>query len=147
MKYLIIGKRVCVAGYSDELPCDMSHEFFDQWPLVWQNFSRAGYVTHYAEDYPNFNLFKYLSNGFKRKPVDHYFRPFWVKLWPTFLHRRSTHLCFGNKPKHLLQLEYLERLFKTYVRAEKKTNMRWFLTNLLKNWFGRICGLGKTFHL
>lgn len=117
----LTGKRVCVAGYHDELPCDMSKEFFDNWPLIWRNFSQKNYVTHYAEDYPNFNLFKYLSNGFKRRPVDHYFRPFWVKLWSSFLHRRSTHLCFGNVPKHKLQLEYLERLFKVYSETKTAT--------------------------
>lgn len=115
--FLHSGRRVCVAGYADEIQCDMSTSFFDDWPLIWRNFSASGYVTHYAEDYPNFNLFQYFSNGFRTRPVDHYFRPYWVKLWSSFLHRRSSHLCYGNVPKHLLQLDYLRRVFKEYTNG------------------------------
>ncbi|KAK5967485.1 hypothetical protein GCK32_012661, partial [Trichostrongylus colubriformis] len=47
--------------------------FFDDHPLIWKDFEKAGYSTYYAEDYPNFNLFYYLAKGFRRKPVHHYF--------------------------------------------------------------------------
>ncbi|VDL79319.1 unnamed protein product [Nippostrongylus brasiliensis] len=46
--------------------------FFDDHPLIWKNFAQKGFVTSYAEDYPEFNLFSYLARGFRRKPVHHY---------------------------------------------------------------------------
>ncbi|KIH52706.1 hypothetical protein ANCDUO_17190 [Ancylostoma duodenale] len=47
--------------------------YFDEHPLIWKDFEKAGYTTYYAEDYPVFNLFSYLAKGFRRKPVHHYF--------------------------------------------------------------------------
>lgn len=133
----LTGKRVLVAGYESELPDDMSQSFFDDWPLIWNNFRNSGYVTYYAEDYPNFNLFQYTSNGFKVKPTDHYFRPYWVQLWGSFLHRRSTHLCYANSPKHLLQLNYLEQFLNKYGPNVPKFSFNW-LTELGHDWLGQI---------
>lgn len=47
---------------------------FNEWPLIWRDFARAGYATLYAEDSPSFNLFNYMAAGFREQPVDHYFR-------------------------------------------------------------------------
>uniref|UniRef100_A0AC35G9T5 Uncharacterized protein n=1 Tax=Panagrolaimus sp. PS1159 TaxID=55785 RepID=A0AC35G9T5_9BILA len=72
----LTGKRVQTVGYENEMPSDMSDKFFDDWPIIWKDFKQQGYATYYAEDYPDYNLFKYLSNGFQKSPTDHYFRPF-----------------------------------------------------------------------
>uniref|UniRef100_A0A915K925 Uncharacterized protein n=1 Tax=Romanomermis culicivorax TaxID=13658 RepID=A0A915K925_ROMCU len=135
----LTGKRSCVSGYPDELPCYMGDKYFDDWPLIWHNFSMAGYRTYYAEDHPDFNLFQYTYNGFRKKPVDHYFRPYWLKVWQTFLHRRSSHLCYGNTPKHLIQLNYLERFFKAYQKQNHSPvfALNW-LTELGHDWLGQI---------
>lgn len=61
-------------GLPNEVPCDNSATTFDDWPFIWRNFSAAGYATLYAEDYPDYNLFTYLSNGFRKPPTDAYFR-------------------------------------------------------------------------
>ncbi|VDM76487.1 unnamed protein product [Strongylus vulgaris] len=47
---------------------------FDDRPLIWKNFEKAGYTTYYAEDFVDFNLFTYLAKGFRKKPVHHYLR-------------------------------------------------------------------------
>jgi hypothetical protein len=71
---MFTGKRVMTVGYRSELPDDMSSTYFDDWPIIWKQFARIGYRTFYAEDYPQYNLFKYLSMGFRSAPTDHYFR-------------------------------------------------------------------------
>jgi hypothetical protein len=133
----LTGKRVLTVGYKDELPGDMSNDFFDEWPIIWKDFKRSGYMTYYAEDYPQFNLFKYLSNGFKQQPTDHYFRPFWLKLYNSFLHRRSTHLCYGNNPCHRLQLDYLSDFISTYHNHTPTFSFNW-LTELGHDWLNQV---------
>ena len=94
-------------------------------------------MTYYAEDYPQFNLFKYLSNGFKQKPTDHYFRPYWLRLYNSFLHRRSTHLCYGNNPCHRLQLKYLSDFINAYANNTPAFALNW-LTELGHDWLNQV---------
>uniref|UniRef100_A0A915EIA8 Sulfatase N-terminal domain-containing protein n=1 Tax=Ditylenchus dipsaci TaxID=166011 RepID=A0A915EIA8_9BILA len=137
----LTGKRVLSPGYQSELPDDMSKQFFDDWPVLWKDFKKQGYTTYYAEDYPQFNLFKYLSNGFSKKPTDHYFRPYWLQLYGSFLHRRSTHLCYGNRPCHRLQLEYLRDFIEKYRQDDEKASptfaLNW-LTELGHDWLNQV---------
>ncbi|KAK6758751.1 hypothetical protein RB195_016149 [Necator americanus] len=86
--------------------------YFDDHPLIWKNFEKAGYTTYYAEDYPEFNLFFYLAKGFRKKPVHHYFRPFWLNVYGSFLHRRSKFLCYGNQAMHNIELNYLSQFLR-----------------------------------
>uniref|UniRef100_A0A1I7XKY9 Transmembrane protein n=1 Tax=Heterorhabditis bacteriophora TaxID=37862 RepID=A0A1I7XKY9_HETBA len=81
---------------------------YSDWKLI------ANYTTYYAEDYPSFNLFYYLAKGFRNKPVDHYFRPFWLNVYWSYLHRKSKHLCYGNEAMHNLQLHYLSQFIQKY---------------------------------
>lgn len=68
--------------------------------------------------------------------MDYYLRPFWVQLWGSFLHRRSTHLCFGNTPSHMLQLNYLKQfLVKHHGRA--KFALQWH-TELGHEWLNQL---------
>lgn len=48
----------------------------DDCPIIWRNFSRAGYVTAYVEDEPTIGTFNYKKAGFKHAPTDFYLRPF-----------------------------------------------------------------------
>lgn len=90
------------------------HGFFDDHDIIWKRFAESGYRTHYAEDYPGFNLFNYLAKGFRKKPVDHYFRPFWLNVYWSYVHRRSKNLCYGNHRMHNLQLNYLSQFISKY---------------------------------
>lgn len=91
-----------------------AHGYFDDHDLIWKHYRENGYRTLYAEDYPGFNLFNYLSKGFKKKPVDHYFRPYWLNVYWTYVHRRSRNLCYGNHRMHNLQLNYLSQFVSKY---------------------------------
>ncbi|KAK0413495.1 hypothetical protein QR680_006839 [Steinernema hermaphroditum] len=136
----LTGKRVMAPGHQSELPDDMSKSFFDDWPLIWNDYSKHNYATFYAEDLIKYNLFYYLSNGFRGKPVDHYFRPYWVRIYETFLYRRSTPMCFGNKPSHMVQLEYLKSIIMAYKSKAPIFALHW-LTELGHDWSNQV-GLG-----
>ncbi|KAE9553123.1 hypothetical protein FO519_003676 [Halicephalobus sp. NKZ332] len=135
----LAGIRVMTVGYEDELKSEDG--FFDNWPLIWKDFKNENYTTFYAEDYPEFNLFKYLANGFKKQPTDHYFRPFWLQLYGSFLHRRSTHLCYGNNPCHKLQISYLEEFIKKYHEKNAPIFALNWLTELGHDWLNQV-GIG-----
>ncbi|WKY14085.1 hypothetical protein Q1695_004707 [Nippostrongylus brasiliensis] len=99
--------------------------FFDDHPLIWKSFAQKGFVTSYAEDYPEFNLFSYLARGFRRKPVHHYLRPFWLNVYGSVLHRRSKFLCYGNQAMHKIQLNYLSQFLRKYDGCAKFA-LSWF---------------------
>nr|CDJ80911.1 Protein of unknown function DUF229 domain containing protein [Haemonchus contortus] len=110
--------------------------FFDNHPLIWKDFEQAGYSTYYAEDYPNFNLFYYLAKGFRQKPVHHYFRPFWLNVYGSYLHRRSKFLCYGNHAMHNIQLNYLSQFLRKY-KDSPKFALNW-LTELGHDYMNQI---------
>ncbi|XP_076326451.1 uncharacterized protein LOC143233746 [Tachypleus tridentatus] len=104
---MLTGKQ----AYGKELK---SYDLYDDWPLIWSDFKKDGYVTLYAEDFPKYALFNYLSTGFQRPPTDHYFRPFWLALEGSSLYRLSSNMCFGAEPKHMLQIRYLKDFITKY---------------------------------
>uniref|UniRef100_A0A914VCR0 Uncharacterized protein n=1 Tax=Plectus sambesii TaxID=2011161 RepID=A0A914VCR0_9BILA len=117
----------------EELP---DSGIFDNWPLIWKGFSKAGYATLFAEDFPEFHIFNYFADGFRVKPTDHYFRPFWLHLIGSYLHRRSSHLCYGNHPSHSLQLNYLKQ-FLTKYKGTPKFALHW-LNELGHEWLNQV---------
>ncbi|KHJ92944.1 hypothetical protein OESDEN_07150 [Oesophagostomum dentatum] len=99
--------------------------YFDDHPIIWKDFRRAGYKTYYAEDYTDFNIFSYLAKGFRHKPVDCYLRPFWLNIYGSYLHRRSKYLCYGNHAMHNLELNYLSQFLKKN-KDPPKFALNWF---------------------
>ncbi|CAJ0582570.1 unnamed protein product, partial [Mesorhabditis spiculigera] len=118
----LTGKRVRINGYPGELPDDMTGKTYDNWPIIWRNFSEKNYRTFYAEDYVDYNLFTYLAAGFQHQPTDAYFRPFWLNVYNSYLHRRSTPLCYDRKPMHQIQLSYLSQFLNSTSRPKFALN-------------------------
>ncbi|KRY57319.1 hypothetical protein T03_12864, partial [Trichinella britovi] len=119
-----------------ELPVDLRHEHFDHWPLIWRQFaSRRQHVTLFAEDFPPFNLFTYQAAGFKQPPTDHYYRPFAWRVWRSFLHLRSTHLCVGNTPTHRMLLNYVGQFLRRY--SDRPTFAIGWLAEITHDWLNQ----------
>ncbi|ROT82752.1 hypothetical protein C7M84_024084 [Penaeus vannamei] len=49
---------------------------YDDCPLIFKNFSQAGYVTAFAEDAPWMGIFHYNQVGYVKEPTDYYNRPY-----------------------------------------------------------------------
>jgi len=128
-------------GYTDEFPVN-PNVFFDKHPFIWNNFTAAGGVTMYSEDWPRLSTFNYAVPGFNQSPTDHYFRPFYLginemrKYHSTIneallylenknikIGKAST-LCYGDHPKHVIQINYFKRFLKAY-RDKLKFGMCW----------------------
>lgn len=48
--------------------------YLDDWPFIWKDYEKAGYITSYAEEQPIFSAFSYKLKGFRKQPFNHYFR-------------------------------------------------------------------------
>ncbi|PAV58895.1 hypothetical protein WR25_08884 [Diploscapter pachys] len=113
---ILTGKR---GVSSREFKAEMDESWniaFDQFDMIWKNFSRNGYATLFAEDRPDiatFNYFGYLY-GFRNTPVDHYFRPFWLAAYWSSIARRSNNYCYDDNTMFKIQLGYLEDFIKKY---------------------------------
>ncbi|KRZ73444.1 hypothetical protein T10_1868, partial [Trichinella papuae] len=119
-----------------ELPVDLRHEQFDHWPLIWRQFaSRRQHTTLFAEDFPPFNLFTYQAAGFRQPPADHYYRPFAWRVWRSFLHLRSTHLCVGNTPTHRMLLDYVGQFLRRY--SDRPTFAVGWLAEITHDWLNQ----------
>ncbi|KRZ24220.1 hypothetical protein T4B_14372, partial [Trichinella pseudospiralis] len=119
-----------------ELPIDLRHEQFDHWPLIWRQFaSKRQHTTLFAEDFPPFNLFTYQAAGFRQPPADHYYRPFAWRVWRSFLHLRSTHLCVGNTPTHRMLLDYVGQFLRRY--SDRPTFAVGWLAEITHDWLNQ----------
>uniref|UniRef100_A0AC35F4D2 Uncharacterized protein n=1 Tax=Panagrolaimus sp. PS1159 TaxID=55785 RepID=A0AC35F4D2_9BILA len=117
--------------FKNELP-DEWHLWFDDWNIIWKNFTQRNYATFFAEDRPDigtFNYFGYL-NGFKYAPVDHYFRPYWLSCYWSLIFRRSTTGCYDAIPLHKIQLQYLQHFITNY---KNKRKFAWWWTQDLSH--------------
>lgn len=88
-----------VTVQDSELPVDIQHDVVDDWPFVWHNFSRQGYVTLLSEEQPG--IFTYKATGFVRPPTDVYLRPFGSMMVMRVCHAmgvqcRSTWTCTAS---------------------------------------------------
>uniref|UniRef100_A0AC34QR95 Uncharacterized protein n=1 Tax=Panagrolaimus sp. JU765 TaxID=591449 RepID=A0AC34QR95_9BILA len=117
--------------FDAELP-DEFHLWFDDWDFIWKNYSKHGYATFFAEDRVDIATFNYMGkqNGFRRSPVDHYFRPFWLSCYWSLTFRRSTTGCYDRRPLHEIQFEYLSEFLKGY---ENKRKFAWWWTQDLSH--------------
>ncbi|KAI6218669.1 hypothetical protein M3Y99_01695400 [Aphelenchoides fujianensis] len=131
-------------NHSGKLPTEAGDANYDEWPLIWKDFAKQGYATFYAEDYPDFNLFNYLSKGFAKKPVDHHFRPFWMEVYKSFVYRRSKYLCYNDQPMHSVQLRYFQELVQKYDGKRLFFALNW-LTELAHDWLSQVSSADEDF--
>lgn len=88
----------------------------DDWPFVFKNFTKQGYVTMFNEDEPVYGTFNYRLYGFKKQPTHHYMRPFWIG---SKLDYYPGGICQGDNPIFTTSLEYLKDFHETYLDISK----------------------------
>lgn len=94
--------------------------YVDQYPLVWFDFEKHGYVTLFAENNPEQGMFNFHLNGFEHAPTDHYMRPFWLAVddyEKQKLGKRTN--CLGGQSKQKVILNYLTDFFDKYKNLPK----------------------------
>lgn len=127
---LLTGRRV---EGSDSFPAEITERpwlrhkklYYDDYPIIWKNFSAKNYITMLAEDRPSINLFNYMARGFKGVPVDYYLRPFHVAMDESWIKANSTDMCFADKPRHVLQIDWFIRFMKRFSKFPT-FSLTWF---------------------
>lgn len=88
--------------------------YYDHYPMIWKQFQHKGYVTSYIEDYSHIGTFHYSGNGFKKKPVNFWYFPFWEAMRKAELPKKSSLFCFGNKPMSKIFVDAVQRQIVTF---------------------------------
>jgi hypothetical protein len=72
---------------------EIKNFYFDNWPIIWKNFSAKGFRTLFTEEMFWCGLFTHEKKGFNHKPTDYYLRPFDVNI------RKQMYLdyCYNGK--------------------------------------------------
>lgn len=96
----------------------------DSMPFIWKEPEMQKYATFHSEDRPDISTMNYLNSGFKKKPVDYYYREYALamdQLSPTVVNPlgKSTWYCYGNKQHFLLQIDYLKSFIAKYTNRLK----------------------------
>ena len=92
----------------------------DQFPWIWKELKKLGYVTMYAEDHIFAGAFTHRALGFKEQPTDHYVRHLYqaegASLWTEIVGHAK---CYGSTPRHEIQLNWAKDLFLRYPNRRK----------------------------
>lgn len=107
----------------------------DYLPLIFKEYSQAGYATFFGEDEPGMSLFNYLSPGFLKEPTDYYIRPYTLaikaaKNW-TLPKRHCSRMIF--QPEEIF--DYLGQ-FAEFYKRQKHFSLT-FITGLSHDSNGR----------
>ena len=118
---------------------NLDFDYAEKYPLIFQNFSKQDYVTLHGEDWPEIGTFSHsMKKGFRTPPTDHYLRPLFLamrKISPysyTFNNvmkyivaktainfQKSSPLCYGNRPNHMLVIDYYKQFLTAYKDKNK----------------------------
>ena len=89
----------------------------DGHPWIWKDFARAGYVTQWGEDGASTGTFTYRMLGFKKQPVDHYMRPYYIQAEKQYGKHKP--YCMGSVPRHVNMLHWIRDMFYMYADKPK----------------------------
>lgn len=91
--------------------------FVDQFPWIWKDYKRAGYVTQWAEDMQSIGTFQLRMMGFRKQPVDHYMRVFYLEAERYY--NRFRRLCLGSISRHQNMFNWVKEFFQMYDKKPK----------------------------
>lgn len=93
---------------------------FDECHFIWNDYSDAGYLTAYAEDFSFLGLFNFGRLGFQVQPTHYY--------WKTFNYRAEqklrNDLCLGPRPLYQVVIDYTKK-FVTTLRDDPFFGIFW----------------------
>uniref|UniRef100_A0A1A9X438 DUF229 domain-containing protein n=1 Tax=Glossina brevipalpis TaxID=37001 RepID=A0A1A9X438_9MUSC len=81
------------------------------YPFIWNDYKQQGYVTSFNEDAPHIGTFTYRLNGFKKQPVHHYLRTFYLESNNILF---SKDYCISHQPNHLVMMDYTKNFMIKY---------------------------------
>lgn len=86
--------------------------YVDSFPWIWRDYENAGYVTQWAEDMQSIGTFQLRMLGFRKQPVDHYMRVFYLEAERYY--QRFRRLCLGSISRHRNMLNWVREFFMLY---------------------------------
>ncbi|XP_071056222.1 uncharacterized protein [Onthophagus taurus] len=102
-----------------------SKKFFDDYPFVWNDFEKNGYVTAFAQDYSEKHFFNEKCLGFFEQPTTYYFRSYIMSS------NRLNTTYLNNMPNCTASFSASERILNLILEFVK--------TFLKRNYFGTFC--------
>lgn len=87
-------------GKPNAQPVDEVAEF------IWSRYEKRGYTTHWAEDMPRIGTFQYRMLGFKKQPVHHYLRPYFLEALRAESYFDT--FCMGSVPFHKVFINWIK---------------------------------------
>lgn len=104
---------------------------FDNCEFIWENFTKNGYVTSFAEENSEFGLFNYLKKGFIDLPMDYYWDVFDYRALGEIGHWydmfRLYPACMGPRPMYQVLLDSCEKFIET-MKDERFFHFYWQTT-------------------
>ena len=99
-------------------------QYVDSFPWLSRELQNSGYVTQWGEDKYQAGTFTKTLRGFKDQPVDHYLRPFHMKLPQMRYDILNTTYCLGSQPKHQVVFQNVLDLYDMYG-SKPKFSLMW----------------------
>jgi hypothetical protein len=91
--------------------------YVDNFPWIWKNYKNSGYVTQWAEDMQSIGTFQLRMLGFRKQPVDHYMRVFYLEAERYY--SRFRRLCLGSISRHKNMFNWVKEFYSTYQSQPK----------------------------
>ncbi|CAF1340731.1 unnamed protein product [Adineta ricciae] len=88
----------------------------DDFPWIWNDFKKNGFITQWAEDMSYVGTFQYRLKGFRNPPVDYYGRPFYLYVESQ---KVSKPYCFGSITRLQGMFEWIKEYVHLYSNEKK----------------------------
>ncbi|CAL1548086.1 unnamed protein product [Lymnaea stagnalis] len=110
---LLMGKHEHEMNFSYSQPFDSLNDEF-----IWSEYRRAGYRTALTFDMTGITAFHYLKLGWKKSPVDYYFREMVIDSEPDTLMRNQYQRCLGEVPEVDVLNDYFIQLASIFNNSK-----------------------------
>ncbi|GFR73683.1 hypothetical protein ElyMa_003873700 [Elysia marginata] len=99
----------------------------DDYPWIWKDFTKVGYVTSWADASVNIAPFNYRLLGFSQPPTDYFARPYYLALRDYAKYPSHATDCRAATPKYQDWFNWVKDIFHMY-RDHPKFMMHFYAT-------------------